>query len=394
MEYPRILDIKDTCTGCGACMDSCKKNCISMVEDEFGFYYPQVDMSRCVSCGACSNACHVIGQSNCLDTPLWWNKSSLWAYQLKDKSVVEASTSGGAFTFFASKVLDTGGVVFASRYNGNIERLEFSDTDHYKLGDFRKSRYMESNTNGVFYIIKGLLRAGRSVLFCGTPCQVSGLSMFLKGTNTDNLLTINFICHGVPSNKHFHQWLHTKYPNIGKLANVDFRYKNKCNGWGWHEMCLSILEVSGCRTNIPYTQSTYYLSFCQNDLLRKSCYNCQIINGSSADITLGDFWGVNNKENIKDDNTGLSLLILHTSKAQSFLSEMQNDGTLYPLDYKDIEYAFHPRSYSLVNRAKAENSIRSCGYVKFLDKKYKKYILKYKIERIINLQKLVKWVKK
>lgn len=394
MEHPSIIDIRDTCTGCGACVDSCKKACITIVQDEYGFYYPQVDTAKCIMCGACSNACHVLDESNRFETPQWWNKSSLCVFQAKDKNIVENSTSGGAFTFFASKCLKEGGVVFASRYNGDVERLEFSNTDLFELGEFRKSRYIESCTNGVFDSIKSQLKEGRSVLFCGTPCQVSGLKKYLGSMNANNLLTINFICHGVPSNKHFHLWLHSKFPNIKKIANVDFRYKNKKEGWGWHEMCLSILEESGNRNNIPYTESTYYLSFYQNDILRKSCYNCKIINGLSADITLGDYWGVNKDRCVKDDNTGLSLVILHSAKANSYIKDMESEGLLSKLEYKDIEYAFHPRRYSLEKRAETEKGIKKYGYIKHLNKRYMKYILKYKMEKMINLHGILKWIKK
>ena len=394
MEHPRILDIREACTGCGACAETCKKICVTMGEDEYGFYYPKVELSRCIMCGACAKVCHVITNGQISEEPLWWNKSRVGVFQSKDQKIVENSTSGGAFTFFASKCLKEGGVVFASRYNGDVERLEFSNTDSFELGEFRKSRYMESSTNGVFNSIKTFLKEGRNVLFCGTPCQVSGLKKYLGSINTVNLLTINFICHGVPSNKHFHLWLHSKHPHIKKIANIDFRYKNKGEGLGWHEMCLSILEESGKRTNIPYTDSTYYLSFYQDDLLRKSCYSCNIINGLSADITLGDYWGVNNNSCVKDDNTGLSLVILHSVKAQLFLSDMASEGFFSKLEYKDIEYAFHPRKYSLGNRAETEKGIENYGYIKFLDKRYKKYILKYKMEKMINLQSIIKWIKK
>ena len=394
MEHPRIIDIRDTCTGCGACADSCKKGCITMAQDEHGFYYPQIDLKRCVMCGVCGSSCHVLAASNQYDTPQWWGRSSVYVYQSRSKDILENSTSGGAFTLFASKVLDAGGVVFASRYNGDLERLEFSDTDNHELCVFRKSRYMESYTNGGFGRIKDYLMEGRSVLFCGTPCQVAGLNEFLGKIDRRNLLTLNFICHGVPSNRHFHEWLHSKFPSIQQIDNVDFRYKNKNEGWGWHQMCLSIKEKSGRRTSIPYTDSSYYLSFFHNDLLRKSCYSCRIINKQVADITLGDFWGVNNKQSIDDDNSGLSLVILHSEKAQSLLPVLETEGSLCHLDYQDIEYAFHPRVYSLENRVKMEEGIKRFGYVDYLDRKYKITILKYKMEKIIPIQKIYKWLNK
>ena len=394
MDFPGIISIKDNCTGCGACVEVCKKKCISLKEDEHGFYYPHIELSMCISCNACSKSCHVLANSNQYSSPVWWNKSKLIAYQSYDKAVLEKSTSGGAFSALASKVIEGGGVVFASRYNGSKERLEFASTDQYDLDTFRKSRYMESNTNRVFPTIKEFLRSGRLVLFCGTPCQVAGLNCFLGNTQKDNLITINFVCHGVPSNKNFHQWLHKKFPHVGIVENIDFRYKNKTEGWGWHEMCLCIHEKDGEKIKLPYTQSSYYLSFCNNDFLRKSCYNCHIVNNSYADITIADYWGVNKKKDIVDNNTGISLIILHSSKAQVFLTYLHKNGLIHPLNYQDVEYAFHSRHYSIANRKKNEADINRYGYIGFLNKKYRKIIIKYRIMNYFHFQKIIKWLRR
>lgn len=394
MEYPGILDIKSNCTGCGACADACRKGCLSMVEDEHGFNYPHVNLSECLMCRACSNVCHVVSGSNSCCTPSWKNKSQFWAYQIKDRQILENSTSGGAFSLFADYVLKNGGVVFATRYNGAIEQLEFDSTDNFKLEDFRKSRYIESNTNHIFPIIRKQLRSGRLVLFCGTPCQVASVNSFFHGNEKKNLITINFICHGVPSNKHFHQWLHAKYPHVGELENIDFRYKNKEEGWGWHDMCLSIKEKSGRNTRIPYTESSFYLSFCENDLLRESCYKCQIINSELSDITIGDYWGVRNNPSIYDDNEGISLVILHSVTAQNLFQKISKQGLFKQLSWKNIEYAFFHRQYSTANREKFEEGVKKHGYVEMLDRKYKMKMLKYKIERLFKLKELYLWLKR
>lgn len=392
MEYPTILDIRDLCTGCGACVESCKKGCVDLTQNEHGFYYPVVEMSECVMCGTCSKACHVLSGSNRFDVPEWWNKSCLWAYQSKKKEIVEQSTSGGAFTLFSSWCLNQGGVVFASRYNGLTERLEFSDTDRFPLSEFRKSRYMESYTNRVYSQIRQFLREDRYVMFCGSPCQVAGLRSFLGKINTEKLLILNFICHGVPSNKYFHQWLHKKYPDIGFVENVDFRYKNFQENKGWHDMYLYI------KTNksivIPYTYSSYYLSFLQNDLLRKCCYNCHIINEQNADVTIGDYWGVTKGNSIKDENVGLSLVILHSKKAQQIFEGMAKESFSRQLSYNDVEYAFHSHVYSLKNRENFEAQIRKYGFVQSLDRKYRLKILKYRIQRLLRIQKIYKWLKR
>ncbi len=45
---------KDTCTGCGACIDCCPVEALTMVSDK-----ATVDEDTCVDCGACVDECPV-----------------------------------------------------------------------------------------------------------------------------------------------------------------------------------------------------------------------------------------------------------------------------------------------------------------------------------------------
>lgn len=378
-----IENISDACTACGACINICPKQCLTMEYDEEGFLYPQVDINKCVTCHACELTCHVI---NPPQKALEKVNDIYYAGWHKDESIRENSSSGGAFTLFAEYILANGGIVFASRYNGERERLEFADTDHYPLSDFRKSRYIESNTLTVFKSVKDEIRKGRLVLFCGTPCQISGLVKFLRN-KPENLLLMDFICHGVPSNYLFTLYKR-QFERKSKITNVDFRYKNFKQNLGWHQLNLRLEFADHSEKIIPDRKSSNYKLFFTNTLLRKSCYKCSYLEKRLSDITIADFWGVLNVDNIVDDNKGVSLLVLHTERMKEFFNKVRNNGIFYEVQEDSVQYAFKNRekSYSLEARNETVAKVKRYGYLSYLKKMYGRQIL------INNIKDLIKWI--
>lgn len=380
-----IEDISDTCTACGSCINICPKQCLTMEYDEEGFLYPYVDRDKCITCHACELNCHVINPPK-----QTFEKASdiYYAGWHNDESIRENSSSGGAFTLFAEYILANGGIVFASRYNGERERLEFADTDHYPLSAFRKSRYIESNTLTVFNSVKEEVLKGRFVLFCGTPCQISGLVKFLR-KKPENLLLMDFICHGVPSNYLFTLYKR-QFERKDKITNVDFRYKNFKRNLGWHQLNLRLEFANQSEKIIPEKKCSNYRLFFTNTLLRKSCYKCSYLEKKLSDITIADFWGVLNVDNIIDDNKGISLLILHTEQIIEFFNKVRSNGIFYELQEDSIQYAFKNRaeSYSLKARSEAAAKVKYYGYLPYLKKMYGRQIL------INNIKDFVKWILK
>ena len=195
----QIVD-KSQCCGCTACVSVCPKQCIAMQEDEEGFLYPVVDTSLCIDCNLCQKVCPELHPMN-TRTPL-----HVYAAKHKDEQIRLASSSGGIFTLLAEKVIDEGGVVFGARFNASWEVVHDYTETKEGLTAFRGSKYVQSWLGNCFSKVRSFLSEGRKVMFTGTPCQVAGLKQYLR-KEYDNLLTVDVVCHGVPSPKVWRMYL-------------------------------------------------------------------------------------------------------------------------------------------------------------------------------------------
>lgn len=194
-----INDKKDCC-GCAACVQRCPKQCITLHEDNEGFLYPQVDESLCIDCGLCEKVCPVINQAD-ERTPL-----GVYAAKNPNESVRMQSSSGGVFTMLAERIIDEDGVVFGACFDERWEVVHSYVETKEALAKFRGSKYVQSKIGSTYQQVEGFLKSGRKVLFSGTPCQIAGLKKYLR-KEYDNLLAVDFICHGVPSPGVFRTYL-------------------------------------------------------------------------------------------------------------------------------------------------------------------------------------------
>ena len=79
------------------------------------------------------------------------------------------------------------------------KKVKHSFTNDVRMvGMFAGSKYIQSDTRGVFIKSKEILDSGTKLLFIGTSCQVSALYHFL-GKEYSNLFTVDFMCYGVSS---------------------------------------------------------------------------------------------------------------------------------------------------------------------------------------------------
>lgn len=338
----QILQIYDTCTGCGACVSVCPKKCLSLERNSEGFYYPKCDESICVNCRLCEKCCHVLSDGE-VETV---GKDNFYMFADKD-SVRASSSSGGAFFRLAQHTLSHGGVVFGSAFNPKTTTLEIFSTDEMDLNLMQKSKYVESYASKAFSMVSMELKARRKVLFCGTPCQVRGLRQFLKVVRADdtNLITVDFICHGVPSSKCLDEYLRRFNKRHKHVINVDFRNKRFCKkGQGWHDLSLRLDFNDGSQKVIPYEPPyylNYYKLFEDSVILRKCCYSCSLPEHSQADFTLADFWGIYKYRPSIDDNKGVSIIKMHTEKALRYWEQIEIDNQQFePLPYDAVKYIY------------------------------------------------------
>lgn len=366
----KILEIDNACTGCGACSNICPKKCLNMKPNGEGFFYPVYDDKNCIECGLCEKTCHVLSTKEHHAA----NPDAFYLYHSNDENLLKKSSSGGAFTLFANWVLQQGGIVYGSRYNGDTERLEVSSTDKSPLEKLRKSKYIESYTGSSFSEVRTHLQSGRRVLYCGTPCQVRGLKQFLETTKTktDLLLCVDFACHGVPSNFYFQQFKQLFESDNRKVAEVDFRHKDFSHPhMQWHNMTLR-LGFSDDSQKIfrrySYFFYFYYEPFLDNLFLRKSCYQCNIASHSDADISLGDFWGITHHRSELDDNKGMSFVCINNPAYQPLWEELRKSGFSEKLPFPAIEYQYkdncEKRSKQLLVREQFVRNVKTMGYGK------------------------------
>ena len=195
----RITD-KSQCCGCEACVQRCPKQCITLHEDNEGFLYPLVDQTVCVDCKLCENVCPVL-------TPYADRKplQVLAAINIDEKIRMESS-SGGIFTLLAESIIKEGGVVFGARFDDEWQvMLDFTESID-GLAAFRGSKYVQARTKSTYKQCEKFLKEDRKVLFTGTPCQIAGLHHYLR-KDYNNLITCDFVCHGVPSPKVWRMYL-------------------------------------------------------------------------------------------------------------------------------------------------------------------------------------------
>ena len=327
---------KENCSGCGACMNACGQNAISMEEDEFGFRYPKIDADLCIRCGACTKACGF------QDPPAKAQPQACYAAVAKEDALLERSSSGGVFAVLAQELLRRGGVVYGAAMpleNGCFAPKHIRIADEKELYLLQGSKYVQSDTGTTFSQAKEDLKAGKQVLYSGTPCQIAGLLKYL-GKAYDNLLTVEVICHGVPSAKLFRDHVAALEEASGeKITEYAFRSKQKKQS-----MCTKMVfrDKNGAqRAQIQNGhQFSYMHYFLQGCTYRDSCYSCPFATSSRvADITLGDFWGFHQEypqERRFVDRKGISCVLANTPRGWQTVENMQDRLAVMDAEFEKI----------------------------------------------------------
>ena len=309
------LNDKKDCMGCYACSNICPVNSISMINDTEGFWYPQVDYDKCIKCGQCRKVCPILNKSSIS------NVLSAYACINKEESTRLESSSGGIFTLIAEQVIEDGGVVFGAGYNDDFTiEHSFIETKE-DLSKFRGSKYVQSRIGNTYSQVKDFLKSDRSVLFTGTPCQIGGLKAYL-GQSYDNLICVDIICHGVPSPEVWMKYVSYREQVAGSsVLRISFRRKDE----GWKRFSVTFLFKDGTEYRKTLDKDLYMKAFLKDICLRPSCYACKFKTiHRQSDITLADFWGIQNILPEMDDDKGTSLIFVNTSKGREVFDQIKN----------------------------------------------------------------------
>lgn len=340
---------KQDCCGCHACTSVCARHSITMHEDNEGFLYPVVDASTCTVCGLCEKVCPVINQ----DEPR--KPLKVYAAKNRNEEIRRQSSSGGIFTPLAESVIREGGVVFGAKFDKDWNVVHaWSDTIE-GIADFRGSKYVQSTIGDTYREAREFLKQGRKVLFSGTPCQIAGLRKFLR-KEYDNLLAVDVVCHGVPSPLVWRKYLEETREKLraerdaGKntvssslmempvITGISFR--DKTHGWKKYGFRFRYAASKAAGNSVsssandsertllqPFPENVFMKGFLKNLYLRPSCYACASRSGKSgSDISIADFWGVQNYYPEFDDDRGVGLVLVNSDKGRKAYEQTNSDS--------------------------------------------------------------------
>lgn len=316
---------KNNCCGCGACVNICPKNAISLFEDESGFLYPKIDKEKCINCGLCKKNCAYQNNENL-------QKSiKTYAAMCSDDNILINSASGGVFAALAREFINDEGIVYGCSLEKEEENLVPKIIRIDNVDDIQKiqgSKYVKSLMLDTYINIKSDLKNGKKVLFSGLPCQISALKRFLQSINTDNLFTIDIICHGTPSIKFFNDYLKLLEKKL-QAKIYDFKFRDKSEGWGLKGKVYYYNKYGKPKNKLIMSNlSSYYSLFLKSEIYQESCYSCKYARQDrTGDMTIGDFWGIektypnylmrNGGE--LDNKKGISCILVNTEQGKKLV---------------------------------------------------------------------------
>lgn len=324
------------CFGCQACGQICPRNCISFEEDKEGFLYPSVDRNKCVDCGLCDRACPINKEKE------QFIPSAVYAAYSKDKANRIVSSSGGLFFELAKKGIDAGSVIFGARFDEDWNVIiDYADS-LAELKKFRGSKYVQALNIDSYKRCKQFLVKGREVIYSGTPCQIAGLKNFL-GKDYENLLTIDFSCHGVPSPMVWRCYISDLLAGKCSTRISNIKFRDKANSWENYNFVVKYENISNgvkaeSECSVYHLDCAFMKGFLENVYLRQSCYECPFKKKySGSDITLGDYWRVYSYFPEMNDDKGVSLIMANTERGIDKIKSIESECTFRVSNYEDAK---------------------------------------------------------
>lgn len=388
-----MIQIKDKadCCGCTACASICPKDAISMEPDVLGFKYPKIDLNKCIDCGLCEKVCAF---NENYDKSLNLDEPDIYAARHKDMHAIETSRSGAAFIAISDYVLENGGIVYGVGYKDHFVVTHKRATTKEERNEFKGSKYVQSDLDGIFRQVKNDLGDGKTVLFSGTPCQTAGLNSFVGKKLREKLILVDIVCHGVPSPYIWRDYLNYLEKKQGaKIIEVNFRDKQKF-GWASHYESYKFPQNTIITTKFTYLFFSHLMS-------RESCGKCHYANTiRPSDITIGDFWGWEKTDpEFNKDNKGCSLIFINTIKGRTIFNLIKQDLNIIPTQLSNsLQPNLQHPSTTNPKRILFEQNYKKKGFEyilnKYGDKRWKQYIRKYKSNIREQIKKILLYIVK
>ena len=377
----KIKDKKDCC-GCYACYSICPKQCITMKADEEGFWYPVVNQDKCINCNLCKKVCPIINKPECIS----YDRKAYAMYN-KNEDVRLQSSSGGIFTLLAEYIINNNGKVYGATFDDdfNVKHIGIDKLENISL--LQGSKYVQSKIENVYKSVKTDLNNGRQVLFTGTPCQVVGLKSFFL-LEYDNLILMDIVCHGVPSPLIWQKYLdELKKSYKQNIQQIYFRNKDT----GWKNYSIKIVFDKDIYKKIGLND-VYMRGFIGDIYLRPSCYSCKFKGIERiSDITVADFWGIQNVKPKMDDNKGISLVVIQSEKGKAIFEKVKENIEFVNVNINEsLKYnpsALKPVTYNV----KRDEFFAELSMNKNIEELIKRYTKRNIVQRIkMKIKRLIK----
>lgn len=337
------LNRKEDCCGCNACGDICPKHAIKFVNDKEGFWYPEINQELCVNCGLCEKICPVINKCKSLEKN--YKEPECFAAEHKSIDVIFSSTTGGMFSALADVMYNQSGYVGGAIHNKDFTVSHFISNDKKDLSILRRSKDLQSNAEGFYAKVTQLLKNGEKVLVCGVPCQIAALQNFLM-KDYENLITVEVICAGVNSPKVWLKYLsYIEDMNGSKIVYTE----NKSKEYGWKNLTQKFVFENGKEYFDTVKTSLFTKGYIQSHLYcRPSCYDCKFKGfPRSADITIGDFWGLTKHNSKYNKDMGTNVVFINSEKGKQYFDVVK----------KRINYESQPLEWAISGNPRLLSSI-------------------------------------
>ena len=370
-----LINNKNECCGCGACFNICPKNAITMKADQNGFIYPVINQNQCISCGLCKKVCDFRR-----DHSKEINIQKAYSLVLKNKDELMSSTSGGAFTALSNIVLKNDGVVAGTILDKNFNAKFVLATTEEERNLMKGSKYVQCYSGTIYRDIKKELQSGKQVIFVGCPCQAAALKSYL-GNNSEGLIIVDFLCHGVPNNIFFKE--HISYLEKRFRTKIEYYYW-RGKSYGWHPNYIEEFIDQNKKTRSSYAVQSYVHMFWNGLSLRTSCFDCKYRSyHRESDITIADFWGIE-KLGKRNNHTGVSLVLINSDKGNKFFKCInERDANIEEFSFDKVQFRISDKpAKKPTNTDEFWKCYRESGY-KSVVRKYTSQSVKAKLKFLI-----------